>query len=194
MKIGLTGDIGSGKSTALQIFGEEGFFTLSTDAIVHDLLREDKPLIRLIVDEFSPDVVTETRGVDRKKLGEIIFDSPQKRSKLESLIHPRVREVWQRAVDEVDERAIVVEIPLLFEKRLEKHFDYSVTVYSSLDIKIERLRGRNMTEVAIRARLDAQLDQESKAKQSDFLIFNNGTQDFLREQIKHCILRMKAQL
>ena len=176
------------------MFGDEGFATLSTDAVVHDLLRGDEPLIRRIADTFGSGVVSSQGGVDRKKLGEIIFDSVEKRAKLESLVHPRVREVWLQAISEAHEPGIVVEIPLLFEKRLEKHFDYSVTVYSSLDVKTERLKGRKMTEAAIRARLDAQLDQESKVKQSDFLIFNNGTQDFLREQIKHCILQLKAQL
>lgn len=176
------------------MFGEEGFRTLSADEIVHQLLKSDKLLISKIAEQFGDDVVTDSGEINRSKLGESIFASPEKREILESLIHPRVRKVWEQAVDEAGEHDIVVEIPLLFEKRLEKHFDYSVTVYSSLDVKTERLKERDLDEAAIRARRDAQLDQESKAKQSDFLILNNGTQDFLREQIQHCIHLMKVQL
>jgi dephospho-CoA kinase len=193
LKVGFTGDIGSGKSTALRIFGEEGFRTSSTDQIVHKLLKSDESLIRSIEEVFGSEVLLKAGGVDRRKLGAIVFRCPEKRKILESLVHPKVREMWEQVIKNAGKQDVIVEIPLLFENKLEKHFDYSVTVYSSLDVKTERLKGRNLNEAAIRARLNAQLDQDSKANQSDFLILNNGTLDFLRKQIRNCILQMRKQ-
>lgn len=193
LKVGLTGDIGSGKSTALRVFAESGFRTSSTDQIVHKLLKSDESTIRSVEEIFGPAILLKEGGVDRKKLGEIVFQAPEKLVLLEKLIHPKTREIWEQAIKDAGKQDVIVEIPLLFEKRLENHFDYSVTIYSSLDVKTERLKGRNLNEAAIHARLNAQLDQDSKANQSDFLILNNGTLDFLRKQIQDCILQMRKQ-
>ena len=94
--------------------------------------------------------------------------------------------MWEGFIQVHVHEDVIVEIPLLFEKKLETSFDRSVTVYSSLEVKTERLKERGMDEVAIRARLNAQLDQESKADRSDFLILNNGSIEFLRKQVAGC--------
>lgn len=192
MKVALTGDIGSGKSTVLGLFREEGFQTISADAIVHDLLREDTILIERINSGFGIDLRDQTGGIDRRRLGQLVFCDTDKRLKLESWVHPRVREVWEHFVKKHSENNVIVEIPLLFEKKLETSFDHSVTLYSSLAVKTERLKERGMNEAAIRARLDAQLDQESKANRSDFLILNNGSLNFLRKQVVRCIELMNS--
>jgi dephospho-CoA kinase len=85
----------------------------------------------------------------------------------------------------------VVEIPLLFEKNLEKHFDCTVCIWSGLDVKTFRLKGRMLDETAIRERLNAQMSQDIKALRSDFLIMNNGTLDFLQVQVDRLLQSMK---
>jgi len=191
LKVGLTGDIGSGKSTVLALFGAQGFHALSADQVVHDLLRDDHQLIHGICEGFGMDLRDANGAIDRKKLGALVFGKAELRLKLEALVHPRVREVWEGFIQVHVHEDVIVEIPLLFEKKLETSFDRSVTVYSSLEVKTERLKERGMDEVAIRARLNAQLDQESKADRSDFLILNNGSIEFLRKQVAGCIRQMK---
>ena len=130
-------------------------------------------------------------GIDRRRLGERVFQDREARLKLESILHPRVREVWEEFCSLHDEQNVLVEIPLLFEKNLENSFDRIVSVYTSLEVKTERLKKRGMAETDIRARLNAQLDQETKANRSDFLILNNGSLDFLRKQVSECVSLMK---
>ncbi|MEQ9823558.1 MAG: dephospho-CoA kinase [Puniceicoccaceae bacterium] len=188
MNVALTGDIGSGKSTVLRQFAEAGCATFSADAGVHELLRTDRELIDSICERWGEELRDQEGGIDRRKLGDCVFaGSTAEREELEHLIHPRVRQMWQQFLETNLEKIAVVEIPLLFEKRLETSFDCSVTVYSSLETKIERLIVRGMKESDIRARLAAQLDQESKASRSDFLILNNGSLDFLRKQVGVCL-------
>jgi len=191
LKIGLTGDIGSGKSTVLGLFGSMGFQTISADAIVHELLAADDAVIAKICGAFGDDLLTPGSGIDRQKLGSRIFGKKQARLELEGILHPRVREKWESFCQKHEAENAVVEIPLLFEKNLENSFDHSVSVYSSLEVKTERLKKRGMVEADIRKRLDAQLDQESKANRSDFLILNNGSLDFLRRQVSECVSFLK---
>ncbi len=191
MNVGLTGDIGSGKSTVLKLFEEAGFSALSADAIVHDLLREDHELIEEVCTAFGSHLRNEEGSIDRRRLGALIFEDQTLRKRLEGMVHPRVGEVWKSFLETHAGEDAIVEIPLLFEKKLETSFDHSVTVYTSFEIKLRRLLERGMDDVAIRARLDAQLHQESKADRSDFLITNNGSLEFLRKQVIECIQVMK---
>lgn len=193
LKVGLTGDIGSGKSTTLALFGGCGFLTLSADQIVHDLLRSHESTIEMVSDAFGLEVILPQGGVDRQALASLVFADTDKRLLLESILHPLVRQTWESAVIKAGDKDVIVEIPLLFEKKLEKYFNYSVTVYCNLDIKTERLKRRNLDEAAIRARLSSQMDQESKANRSDFLILNNSSLNFLQKQIQDCIAQMRAR-
>jgi dephospho-CoA kinase len=185
-KVGLTGDIGSGKSTVLGLFKELGFATASADALVHELLASDGGLISSICRHFGKDALNADGGIDRKKLGSKVFADAQQRKHLEELIHPLVRREWERFIEQSSAPACIVEIPLLFEKSLEKRFTYSVSIFCSFEVKLRRLQSRGLSESAVKRRLDAQMCQTDKLNRADFLILNNGSLNYLRYQVEHC--------
>ncbi len=193
MKIGLTGGIGTGKSTALGFFNKHGCCTLSTDQIVHELYTKDQDVMAELCDAFGSAAVADGR-VDRVYLASRVFNDPEARKQLESIVHPRVRERWMAFVQSEGNGIRVVEIPLLFEKKLEKHFDYTVMVYSEPSVRVQRLKKRNMDKRAIEARMRTQLNQDQAVKLSNFVIHNNGSLDFLEKQVVHCMDLLKAKL
>lgn len=184
MNLGLTGDIGSGKSTVLGVFASCGWNTFSADEAVHRLLASDPDTLEAVSARFGTGVLKEEGGVDRKALGSIVFADPDAREDLESILHPRVRIAWKHFV-QVHEGALnVVEIPLLFEKRLENDFRFCVTVWAHSDVKVRRLEQRGMDLTSIKRRMDAQLPQNTKATLSHFVISNNGSIAFLEDQVR----------
>jgi dephospho-CoA kinase len=192
VKLGLTGDIGSGKSTVLGLFAKAGYATLSADVIVHELLAADVEVIAEVVAVFGSAVLEPGGGVNRRVLGGLVFGDAQRRTALESILHPRVRARWEGFILQPERSRVMVEIPLLFEKRLESSFDRVVSIYCSLDTKLRRLGARGVDEAAAIARLKTQLDQDSKADRSDYLILNNGSLDFLEMQVQTCLRSLEA--
>src|SRR4051812_12093321 len=139
--VGLTGGLGAGKSEALKALGELGAATLSSDAVVHELLETDE-LRRLVIERFGPDVVRDG-GLDRSKVAEQAFARPEDREWLEGELWPRVGQRvadWREAVDASDPppRAAVVEVPLLFEAGMEAVFDHTLAVIADEDVRAER--------------------------------------------------------
>jgi dephospho-CoA kinase len=180
--IGLTGGIAAGKSAALAIFKELGAATLSTDAVVHELLDHSEVRERLVSrwgEEVAPN-----GAVDRGRVGAIVFESPDELAWLESQLHPLVGEqvaAWGEGLPEGTSLA-VVEVPLLFEAGLEGSFDATVAVVAADDLRNERA-GRRGTE-ALEGRDSRQLPQEHKATRATHVIRNDGTLDELRGQIQ----------
>lgn len=182
MKIGLTGGIGCGKTTVLRAFAQAGIATIETDAIVRQLLAEDASLLAGIRAEFGPAVFNAEGMVDRAVLAHTVFADSRALACLESLVHPRVREVWMRALRE-NAAGMVVEIPLLFEKDLQPHFDVTVCVGSSRPVQIARLLTRGMTLAQIEQRIGRQWPLVEKMQRADIQLHNNGTVDHLRKQV-----------
>ena len=138
LKIGLTGGIAAGKSEALKAFARLGAATLSSDAVVHELL-EGEPLRGRLVERWGPEVVADD-GVNRAKIGEIVFADPEQLTWLEQQIHPLVQQrtaEWLTSLPEGTEVA-VVEVPLLFEAGSDKAFDTTVSVITADQVRRER--------------------------------------------------------
>ena len=191
--VGLTGGLGAGKSEALRALGELGAATLSTDAVVHELLQTEE-LRDLVVDRFGPDVAG-FDGLDRSKVAERAFADPADREWLEGQLWPRVgRRVaeWREAVDASDPppRAAVVEVPLLFEAGMEGVFDRTVAVVADEDVRAERAEARGHAAIASRA--GRQLSQDDKAARADHVVRNDGTLDELREELSRVLATMEA--
>jgi dephospho-CoA kinase len=190
--VGLTGGLGAGKSEALKALGELGAATLSSDAVVHELLETDE-LRRLVVERFGPDVVRDG-GLDRSKVAEQAFARPGDREWLEGELWPRVGQrvaEWREAVDASDPppRAAVVEVPLLFEAGMEAVFDHTLAVIADEDVRAERAGARGHTELASRA--GRQLSQEEKAKRADFVVRNDGTLNALTQELSSVLASMQ---
>jgi dephospho-CoA kinase len=186
--VGLTGGLGAGKSTALDALAELGAATLSTDAVVHDLLGTAAVRDRLV--ERLGDDVAPDGAVDRAAVAAKVFASPDDRAWLEGLLWPRVAErvaEWREEVDAAEPRplAAVVETPLLFEAGMETFYDHTIAVVADEATRAERAGARG--HEAVDERAGRQLPQEEKAQRADFAVRNDGTRGELRERLSRVL-------
>jgi dephospho-CoA kinase len=191
--VGLTGGLGSGKSEALRALGELGAATLSTDAVVHELL-ESGELTDAITARLGVDVAPAGQ-LDRSLIAERVFGNDDARSWLEGELWPRVGErvaEWKQKVDALDPppRAAIVEVPLLFESDMDGVFDATIAVVADEDVRAERAGARGHASVAERA--GRQLTQEEKAARADYEVRNDGTLDELRETLSRVLARLES--
>lgn len=182
MKAGLTGGIGCGKSTVAGIFRDAGWKTLDSDRIVAELLSGDDDVQAALRQRWGEAVFSEEGQVDRRAIAARVFRDEDELAWLEQLLHPRVREVWQSALASEPDANWLVEIPLLFEKRLETAFDLTVCVASSPDVVENRMTARGYTGEEVERRRLRQIPLVEKMRRSDHVISNAGSIEFLEEQ------------
>ncbi len=185
LTIGLTGGIAAGKSEALTAFERLGAATISSDAVVHELL-DSEPLLGRLIERWGDDVAPEGR-VDRTRIGEIVFADPEQLTWLEAQIHPLVGErigAWLGALPDSAEVA-VVEVPLLFEAGMEGVFDTTVAVVTAEDIRRSRAEARGHALVGEREA--RQLAQEEKAERAEHVVENDGTVEDLERALSALI-------
>jgi dephospho-CoA kinase len=190
--VGLTGGLGAGKSEALRALGDLGAATLSTDAVVHDLLSGDE-LRDIVVGRLGPEVAPDGR-LDRSLIAERVFGDEQARTWLEGELWPRVGQrvaEWKQEVEALDPPppAAVVEVPLLFESDMEAAFDATIAVVADETVREQRAGARGHSAVAERA--GRQLSQTEKAQRADFEVRNDGTLDELRETLSRVLARLE---
>jgi dephospho-CoA kinase len=186
--IGLTGGLGAGKSEALRALDALGAATLSTDAVVHELLQGDE-LRELVVERLGPEV-TRDGSLDRSLIAERVFGDEKARAWLEGELWPRVGAqvaTWRSALEEADPppRAAVVEVPLLFEAGMGSVFDHTIAVVADEAVRTERAGGRGHAAVAERA--GRQLSQDEKAQRADFTVRNDGTIEELKQTLSNVL-------
>jgi len=189
LKIGLTGGIAAGKSEALKAFARLGAATLSSDAVVHELL-EGEPLRGRLAERWGPEVVS-ADGVDRAKVGEVVFADPEELTWLESQIHPLVQArtaEWLLSLP-ADTEVAVVEVPLLFEVGGERPFDTTVSVVTSDEVRRERaaVRGHSLVD----EREARQLTQGEKAERADHVIENDGSVEDLERALSALLAKLR---
>jgi dephospho-CoA kinase len=189
LTIGLTGGIAAGKSEALAAFARLGAATLSSDAIVHELL-DSEPLHGRLVERFGEDVAP-GGVVERARIGEIVFADPDQLAWLESQVHPLVRErtaAWLASLP-ADTGVAVVEVPLLFEAGSDAAFDTTVAVVTADELRRQRAEARGQALVGER---DArQLSQAEKAERAEHVIENDGTVEDLERALSALITRLR---
>jgi len=192
--IGITGGIGSGKSTVAQMFGELGCLVISADEQVRQAYL-DPAVVRQIRAWWGDDVVGGDGQVDRAKIADIVFGDPGQRQKLQALLHPRVAELRQRrmldAGDDPQVHAIVWDTPLLFETGLRGGCDAIVFVESPLVQRLQRLsRSRGWGEEELRRREKSQWPLDKKREMSDYIIDNTADADYVRGQVRETLSRI----
>lgn len=189
MKIALTGGIGCGKSTALKAFRNHHFTTLSADALGHEILS-GSAAVDFVVKRFG-EICISGGKIDRSQVAKIVFADPEARKDLEDFIHPQIEKAWREKANEAEARGehCVVEIPLLFEKNLEGNFDYTLCLACSEAIQLDRLEKRGLPREQAHSRIAAQMSLEEKIRRADFCLFNDGSPEFLENQIKIFINR-----
>lgn len=182
--VGLTGGIACGKSTALGILGKLGWKIISTDAIVADLLQNDYSLKKAIQNKWGL-FVFENDEIDKKKIAKIIFNDQGAKTWLENLLHPLVRENWKRQVANSEEKNVAVEIPLLFEKKLEHLFQITICVQCQKKTQLRRLFDRGLTKAQSNARIDSQMSLTEKIHLADIVLLGDHSLLFLKQQIEY---------
>lgn len=187
MVIGLTGGIGCGKTTAAKLFERRGFKRLDCDAIVHELLESDESTLTEVKNRFGEAMIAESGCVDRAALGKIVFSDEKALKDLEAIVHPRVHAVWRGKVASDPSADWIVEIPLLFEKKLEKNVDFTVCVSSDQELQVERLERKGMDRASALTRIDRQLPIAVKIELADFVLLNDGSPEFLESQVERLL-------
>jgi dephospho-CoA kinase len=185
--VGLTGGLGAGKSEALRTLGELGAATLSTDAVVHDLLSGEE-LRDVLVERFGPEVAVDGR-LDRARIAERVFGDEQATAWLEQTLWPLVGErvaAWRASL--AADRVAVVEVPLLFESGMEAVFDATIAVVADEATRERRAAARGHAAVAERA--GRQLSQAQKAQRADFTVRNDGSLEELKQTLSHVLAKL----
>lgn len=175
MRIALTGNIASGKSAVSEFLKEKGVNVLDTDEVAHELLTvNNKPLF----EAFKDYDVFENGEFSRVKLGKLVFADETLRKKLEAIMHPQIAE-------KIKNFDGVVAIPLLFEAKMKNLFDKIIMVYADDEKRLQRLMKRNnLTREEAIKRMNSQISQDEKLPMCDFVLYNNGTVDELRNAVE----------
>lgn len=157
---------------------------MDADQIVRQLLNGDGKIKRAIQQQISSEAYDSSGAPDRALLRDLIYQNPETRRTLESILHPVVREYWHKAALEARtaQRSLVVEIPLLFEKNLETEFDCSILVAATPETQLQRLASRGINATTARQMLSAQLTNEKKIPRASHVIWNDGSRNFLAAQ------------
>ncbi|MEW9110216.1 dephospho-CoA kinase [Cytobacillus gottheilii] len=185
--IGLTGGIASGKSTVSSMLKQMGFTVIDADIEARLAVEKGTEAYEEIVRHFGEDILNETEEIDRAKLGSIIFQEEEQRLKLNSIVHPAVRQQMlqkKEAAIQKGESLIILDIPLLFESKLEYLADQTLLIYVDEQTQLARLMARNkLTEDEAIARIRSQLPLADKKKLADDIIYNNGTIEETQHQL-----------
>jgi dephospho-CoA kinase len=183
MILGITGGLGCGKSTAAAFFEGCGFRRLDSDQLVRDQVLTDPAVVAALREHFGPGVLEPDGSVNRRILADRVFIDDLERIWLEELTHPIVFALWRQALGADRAGPWVVEVPLLFEKSLEKWFDFIVCVACSPGQQLARLESRGLNSTFAGQRISKQLPLARKIELSDFVLWNDGSAEFLRAQV-----------
>jgi len=185
-RVGLTGGVASGKSTVSAMFAELGAVVIDADLLAREVVEPGTEGLAAVVEEFGPDVVGPDGGLDRPRLGELVFADPERRRALEAIIHPRVRARAAEIEATAPADAVVVhDIPLLAETGQVASFDAVVVVDVPVEVQVERMvRIRGMTEADARTRVAAQAERDERLAIATYVVENTGSLDGLRARVE----------
>jgi dephospho-CoA kinase len=184
LKVALTGGIGSGKSAVSEILEELGAYVIDSDQLARDVIERGSPGYESVLASFGDEILVDGE-IDRNKLGSIVFKDPASRSKLESIIHPLVREAAEKLARNLPAGSVVInQIPLLVETDGAKRFDLVITVSANEELRRSRLIERGMKDYEITHRLAAQVNDAARENVAHFVLRNNGSIDDLRRGVE----------
>jgi dephospho-CoA kinase len=192
---GLTGGIGTGKSTAAGLLVARGVPVIDTDDITREIVAPGQPALAAITAAFGKELLDGEGKLRRAALAELVFSSPSKRQELESILHPLIRDRWMAQAqtwrNEGQGMGVVV-IPLLFETEAQSHFDTILCTACSSATQLDRLRARGWPELQIQQRLAAQWPLEKKIAASNFVLWTEGVLEVHRLQLERILDGMSA--
>jgi dephospho-CoA kinase len=194
LKVGLTGTFGSGKSTVAEMFERCGADVIDADRLAHEAVEPGRPALAKIAERFGPEYILPDGSLDRKRMAETVFSSPERRAELNEIVHPCVIDEMNRLARELERGAgrkgagpgmIVLNVPLLLERGLTEELDKIVVVTVGERERTQRAKRRDgLSEEEIARRVAAQWPQEKKAAMADAVIDNSGSLDATRRQVE----------
>jgi len=194
--VGLTGGIGSGKSTVARMLERLGAVLIDADDLARRAIEKGTPGHELVLQEFGRGILTPSREIDRERLASLVFADPDARRRLESIVHPEVARMVAELVEphRTTDHIVVYVVPLLVENRLQDTFDVVVTVSAGEDTRLSRLTGdRGMSEDAVRSRMAAQTSDLEKEEVADFVVRNTGDLSDLESNVKEIWARISSR-
>ncbi len=183
--IGLTGTIGSGKSTVLRMLEQLGAKAIDADALVHEVMRKGTPIWQAIVDSFGQDILTDQGEIDRRKLGFLVFNDDEALRRLEGIVHPAADERFREIIRHSEEAVIAVEAIKIIESGIYAELDALWLVICPAEERLRRLLNtRDVNEEDVKRRLRVQMPAELQAELADVVIDNGGTLEQTWEQVE----------
>ena len=188
LKIGITGGIGSGKSTVTNIVRSKGYQVLDADLISREIMEPGSPAMIRIREAFGDDVFLEDGNLNRSAMAEIVFHDDEARKKLDGITHVEICAIIMRRLAEAETDPVFLDAPLMFETDLDKDMDQTWLVTCRDEIRIKRVMARdNTSEEHVRARIAGQMPEAEKEKRADIIIDNSGTEEELRERVEELL-------
>jgi dephospho-CoA kinase len=191
--IGLTGGVGMGKSTSAQLLRLRGLPVVDTDDLARQVVEPGQPALADVRQAFGPDILGPDGHLRRDELARRVFPDPAARKRLEAILHPRIRALWQSQVDtwrQQAHRLAVVVIPLLFETSAEKELDATICVACTRTTQQQRLLARGWSPQHIEQRLLAQSPIDAKMARSDYVIWTEADLDVHAAQLDRILSRL----
>ncbi|HOJ76508.1 MAG TPA: dephospho-CoA kinase [Bacillota bacterium] len=198
IKIGLTGGIATGKSTVAKMVRSFGIEVIDADQLAHQALEPGAKGYQLVLNEFGSHILMVDGKIDRRKLGEIVFNDQSKLKKLEAIVHPLVLTAMNQQLEKLEQQGkevVVIEMPLLYEAKLESLFDMVWVVAADFEIQLKRLIERNGFQLdEAKQRIMCQQSLESKIEKADVVIDNNDDFEDTRLQVETELKKLGVKL
>lgn len=193
-RLGITGGIGTGKSSVRADFEANGVATIDVDQIARQLLGAGQPLLEAVRKAFGPMMVSGDGELNRGALARVVFADPAKLAQLNEIVQPGIRAAFNAQLQAVpaDTDIVACEVPLLYEQNYDSYFDAVVLADCDEQIQLQRVMSRDgLTAVAAQRRIDAQMDQSKKRERADFVIDTNGPEELRRVQVMQLISHLR---
>lgn len=187
--IGLTGGIGSGKTTVARMLGDRGFYVVDADAIARDIVAPGSPALQELSESFGSDILLPDGSLNRGELAARAFVDKEHTALLNSITHPRIQEETQKRIAEAP-GDVIYDMPLLVDNDLHHDMDLVIVVDVDPETRVKRLAGRGIGEEDARRRIAAQIPDEVRRAAADIIIDNNGSVEDLLPQVEAAIARI----
>ena len=195
LKVGLTGGIGSGKSTASKFFEKLGAFILDADKEAKNLLEKNEIVQHEVISEFGSDIINTTGKVDKNKLARVAFQDVDHQRRLNSVVHPYIYDLIDKTFDKIlsdgKHAVFIIDAAMIYESGYDIHLDYIIVITAQLKNRMERaLARKTLTREEILKRIEFQWPEEEKVGMADFVIHNDGSEKELNDNIKSLIKKL----
>ena len=195
LRVGLTGGIGTGKSTASNFFKKLGAFVFDADAEAKNLLSSNDVVQHELISEFGTDIINPSGEIDKKKLARVAFQDVDHQRRLNSVVHPYIYDLIDNSYDKVlsdgKHNVFIIDAAMIYESGYDIHLDYVIIITDQLKNRMERSLARNtLTREEILKRMEFQWTEEEKVNMADFVIHNDGTAKELNNNIKSLMKKL----